>query len=183
MPSARLPVRIYDTRKTTPGWRRLEKYAVRLGGGWNHRLGLFDAVLIKDNHLAVAAAAGSNLTPAEAVRHVRQFLNSAAPNSHGPKILEVEVDTLEQLRTVLPTGPDLVLLDNMPLDQLRGRRSAQYLGADDRTGSLGRSHSFDDCRNRPDGRRANQRRRSRRTPRSASISASTGRLETLRLEA
>ena len=62
------PVRIYDTRKTTPGWRRLEKYAVRQGGGWNHRMGLFDAVLIKDNHLAVAAAAGSNLTPAEAVR-------------------------------------------------------------------------------------------------------------------
>jgi len=113
------PVRIYDTRKTTPGWRRLEKYAVRQGGGWNHRLGLFDAVLIKDNHLAVAAAAGSNLTPAEAVRHVRQFLSSAAPSSDVPKILEVEVDTLEQLSAVLPTGPDLVLLDNMTLDQLR----------------------------------------------------------------
>jgi nicotinate-nucleotide pyrophosphorylase (carboxylating) len=113
------PVRIYDTRKTTPGWRRPEKYAVRQGGGWNHRLGLFDAVLIKDNHLAVAAAAGSNLTPAEALLHVRKFLIAAASNSSVPKLLEVEVDTLEQLRAVLPTGPDIVLLDNMPLDQLR----------------------------------------------------------------
>ena len=120
------PVRIYDTRKTTPGWRRLEKYAVRQGGGWNHRMGLFDAVLIKDNHLAVAAAAGSNLTPAEAVRHVRQYLEreAAAPNNSAasftvPTILEVEVDTLEQLTAVLPTSPDIVLLDNMTLEQLR----------------------------------------------------------------
>jgi len=106
------PARIYDTRKTTPGWRRLEKYAVRRGGGWNHRMGLFDAVLIKDNHLAVAAAAGSNLTPAEAVHHVRKLLGTA-------KILEVEVDSLQQLEEVLPTRPDIVLLDNMTLDQLR----------------------------------------------------------------
>ena len=60
------PARIYDTRKTTPGWRRLEKYAVRCGGGWNHRTGLFDAVLIKDNHLAQSATAG--ITAADAVR-------------------------------------------------------------------------------------------------------------------
>jgi nicotinate-nucleotide pyrophosphorylase (carboxylating) len=109
------PVRIYDTRKTTPGWRRLEKYAVRQGGGWNHRMGLFDAVLIKDNHLAVAAAAGSNLTPAEAVRWMRQHLGNSFPATG---ILEVEVDTLEQLKEVLPTQPDIVLLDNMALDQL-----------------------------------------------------------------
>jgi nicotinate-nucleotide pyrophosphorylase (carboxylating) len=110
------PVRIYDTRKTTPGWRRLEKYAVRQGGGWNHRMGLFDAVLIKDNHLAVAAAAGSNLTPTEAVRWVRQHVGDSFPAAG---ILEVEVDTLEQLKEVLPTRPDIVLLDNMTLDHLR----------------------------------------------------------------
>jgi nicotinate-nucleotide pyrophosphorylase (carboxylating) len=113
------PVRIYDTRKTTPGWRRLEKYAVRQGGGRNHRLGLFDAVLIKDNHLAVAASAGSNLTPAEAVHHVRQYLNIAMPNASVSLILEIEVDTLEQLAEVLPTQPNLVLLDNMTLVELR----------------------------------------------------------------
>jgi nicotinate-nucleotide pyrophosphorylase (carboxylating) len=116
---AGLPVRIYDTRKTTPGWRRLEKYAVRQGGGWNHRSGLFDAVLIKDNHLAVAAAAGSNLSPAEAVRQVRRSLDTAGPTTAASKILEVEVDTLEQLSQVLPNGPDIVLLDNMTLAQLR----------------------------------------------------------------
>src|SRR5487761_420329 len=67
--------RIYDTRKTTPGWRRLEKYAVRAGGGCNHRLGLFDGVLIKDNHLALRATAdGLRYSPADAVRQVRDFL-------------------------------------------------------------------------------------------------------------
>lgn len=103
--------RIYDTRKTTPGWRRLEKYAVRQGGGWNHRRGLFDAILIKDNHLAVAAA-GSHLSPAEAVRLARKLTEDAGRGG-GTPILEVEVDTLEQLREVLTAGPDIVLLDNM----------------------------------------------------------------------
>ena len=113
--------RIYDTRKTTPGWRRLEKYAVRLGGGHNHRTGLFDAILIKDNHLALAAAAGGpQATPADAVRIARQFVQSKAEGPPGGSlIIEVEVDTLEQLEQVLPAGPDLVLLDNMPPDQLR----------------------------------------------------------------
>ncbi|HEX3997299.1 MAG TPA: carboxylating nicotinate-nucleotide diphosphorylase [Pirellulales bacterium] len=113
------PVRIYDTRKTTPGWRRLEKYAVRRGGGWNHRLGLFDAILIKDNHLAVAAAAGSNLTPAAAVRRVRERIKVAAAKPGGSMIVEIEVDTLDQLREVLSAGPDIVLLDNMPPAVLR----------------------------------------------------------------
>ncbi|HEX4413645.1 MAG TPA: nicotinate-nucleotide diphosphorylase (carboxylating), partial [Lacipirellulaceae bacterium] len=63
---------IYDTRKTTPGWRRLEKYAVRCGGGHNHRTGLFDAILIKDNHLAMAAE--KNLSPAAAVQRARKFV-------------------------------------------------------------------------------------------------------------
>lgn len=116
--------RIYDTRKTTPGWRRMEKYAVRCGGGRNHRTGLFDAVLIKDNHLAWMP-----LRPGEAVRRAREFLRSVLrdPVEAEAMIVEVEVDTLEQLDEALPAGPDLVLLDNMSLDQLRravSRRNA-----------------------------------------------------------
>jgi nicotinate-nucleotide pyrophosphorylase (carboxylating) len=113
--------RIYDTRKTTPGWRRLEKYAVRMGGGSNHRLGLFDAVLIKDNHLRLGAEAGggAHFMPAEAVRRAKVFLTSAFPERPAPMIVEVEVDTLDQLREVLGERPDIVLLDNMSLDDLR----------------------------------------------------------------
>jgi nicotinate-nucleotide pyrophosphorylase (carboxylating) len=114
--------RIYDTRKTTPGWRRLEKYAVRAGGGHNHRTGLFDAILIKDNHLALAAtsAGAAHLTPAQAVRRARELSDSTATESSAPPlIVEIEVDTLEQLADVLGAGPDIVLLDNMSLDQLR----------------------------------------------------------------
>jgi nicotinate-nucleotide pyrophosphorylase (carboxylating) len=94
------PVSLVDTRKTTPGWRVLEKYAVRLGGGRNHRGGLFDGVLIKNNHLT---AVGS-IT--EAVRRARK----AAP--HTLKI-EVEVTSLEQLEEALGIGVDVILLDNM----------------------------------------------------------------------
>lgn len=114
--------RIYDTRKTTPGWRRLEKYAVHCGGAFNHRLGLYDAVLIKDNHLAQSAEAGQ--TPAEvaaaAVRRSRQFLSElvAADGSHRDLILEIEVDSAAQLAAVLPERPDLVLLDNMTIEEL-----------------------------------------------------------------
>jgi nicotinate-nucleotide pyrophosphorylase (carboxylating) len=109
--------RVYDTRKTTPGWRRLEKYAVHCGGGQNHRSGLFDAVLIKDNHLAQRAGStiGSPADAAAAVVEARQFLESqklAMP-------IEVEVDSLEQLAAVLPVKPDIVLLDNMPPSALR----------------------------------------------------------------
>lgn len=123
--------RLYDTRKTIPGWRRLEKYAVRCGGGTNHRTGLFDAILIKDNHLALGrqhfAAHGAGegaFTPAEAVRHAKSFVadqklrRDAADNDSPPMIVEVEVDSLEQLRQVLPEGPDIVLLDNMRPPQL-----------------------------------------------------------------
>ena len=109
--------RIYDTRKTTPGWRRLEKYAVRCGGGHNHRTGLFDAVLIKDNHLALGAdirsANRAGYTPAEAVARARRFLEEQGMSGPLGPIVEVEVDTLEQLDEVLPAGPDIVLLDNM----------------------------------------------------------------------
>jgi len=101
---------VYDTRKTLPGWRLLEKYAVRQGGGHNHRAGLYDAVLIKDNHLAYwqqpAGQPGHPRNVADAVRHARD----AAPSA---QFIEVEVDTLEQLRDALAGKPDLVLLDNM----------------------------------------------------------------------
>ncbi len=111
--------RIYDTRKTTPGWRRLEKYAVRQGGGWNHRTGLFDAVLIKDNHLAAIAPDGvvRPSTPADAINRVRQFLSGPDVSLSGLPV-EVEVDSLEQLAAVLPVRPDIVLLDNMTLADL-----------------------------------------------------------------
>lgn len=102
---------VYDTRKTTPGWRRLEKFAVRCGGGHNHRTGLFDAVMIKDNHLALADREG--MTPADAVWRAREASDAST------RIVEVEVDTLEQLRGVLLAKPDVVLLDNMPCDTLR----------------------------------------------------------------
>jgi len=94
------------TRKTTPGLRALEKYAVRCGGGANHRFGLDDAVLIKDNHRALAGG----LTPAveRARRHVGHLVK-----------IEVEVDSLDQLREALALGVDVVLLDNMSLDTLR----------------------------------------------------------------
>jgi len=91
--------KVRDTRKTTPGYRQLEKYAVRMGGGTNHRMSLSDAALIKDNHIA---AAGGVSQAFSAVR-------SAYPTAP----IEIEVDTLEQLREVLPLRPDLILLDNM----------------------------------------------------------------------
>ena len=97
--------RVRDTRKTTPGLRRLEKYAVRCGGGVNHRMSLSDAALVKDNH--VAAAGGV----AEAFDRVRR----AYPDVP----VEVEVDSLEQLDDVLVAGADLVLLDNFTPDQMR----------------------------------------------------------------
>ena len=105
---------IYDTRKTTPGWRVLEKYAVRAGGGINHRQGLFDAVLIKDNHLAFGSAADPNtrFTPAQAVQQARRQVPSGT-------VVQVEVDDLVQLEQVLAVAPDIVLLDNMNPDQLR----------------------------------------------------------------
>lgn len=101
---------ILDTRKTTPGWRRFEKYAVRCGGGQNHRLGLFDMVLIKDNHLAALREAKPNAIAAAVARARRQF----------PKLkIEVEADTLEQVAQAVAAGADLILLDNMPPEQLR----------------------------------------------------------------
>lgn len=100
------PVRIFDTRKTTPGLRILEKYAVRMGGGHNHRFGLYDAVLIKDNHIAVAGGIKS------AVNSVRKQI------SHTAKI-EVEVENLSQLQEALKVQVDTIMLDNMDLETMK----------------------------------------------------------------
>lgn len=111
--------KLYDTRKTTPGFRRLEKYAVRCGGGTNHRGGLYEAVMIKDNHLACRAElADSPASPAEAVKIVRDFI-ADQPQVSRLTIVEVEVDSLEQLQAVLAADPDIVLLDNMSTEELR----------------------------------------------------------------
>ena len=112
--------KVYDTRKTTPAYRRLEKYAVRCGGGWNHRGGLYEAVLIKDNHLDFGRTnGGRRFSPAEAVIAARDFLKSTLPLTDAEAmILEIEVDSLDQLQEVLPQQPDIVLLDNMTPDQL-----------------------------------------------------------------
>lgn len=95
---------VLDTRKTTPGWRMLEKYAVRCGGGQNHRLGLHDAVLIKDNHLAWLAATGDPIGRAVAAARAQ-----VPPGT----VVEVEVDTLDQLDRALACGPDIILVDNL----------------------------------------------------------------------
>ena len=102
--------RILDTRKTTPGLRRLEKYAVVCGGGLNYRFGLFDRILIKDNHLA-------------ALRHERPSAIEAAvgrARARYPQLaVEVEAETLEQVEQALRAGADVILLDNMPAERLR----------------------------------------------------------------
>jgi nicotinate-nucleotide pyrophosphorylase (carboxylating) len=102
--------RILDTRKTTPGWRRFEKYAVLCGGGQNHRIGLYDMVLIKDNHLAALAGEKPNPVAAAVARARAKF----------PSLqVEVEADTLEQAKQAVEAGADIILLDNMPVEKLR----------------------------------------------------------------
>lgn len=101
---------ILDTRKTTPGWRRFEKYAVQCGGGRNHRIGLFDLVLIKDNHLAALREAKPNAVAAAVARAQKKF----------PKLkVEVEADTLAQVKQAVAAGADIILLDNMGNAELR----------------------------------------------------------------
>jgi nicotinate-nucleotide pyrophosphorylase (carboxylating) len=102
--------RIVDTRKTTPGLRQFERHAVRSGGGQNHRFSLSDAVMAKDNHLAVLTAGGGDVT--EALLEVRDRLSHT---TH----LEVEVDRIEQIEPVLAAGVDTIMLDNFTLEQLR----------------------------------------------------------------
>jgi len=96
--------KLLDTRKTTPGLRRLEKYATRMGGAHNHRMGLHDAILIKDNHIAVAGSVTEAVRRAKAAGHTR---------------IEVECDTLDQVREALNAGAERLLLDNMSIDMLR----------------------------------------------------------------
>ena len=104
------PARLLDTRKTTPGFRMLEKYAVGQGGGYNHRLGLFDRIMVKDNHLAAdGASSGDRIT--KLVRHARA--------SRPDLLLEVEVDRPDQLAPALAAGADVILLDNFTLADLR----------------------------------------------------------------
>ena len=111
--------RVYDTRKTTPGWRRLEKYAVRCGGGHNHRLGLYDGILIKDNHLASRAAAnGELLDPGQAVAMAKAFVASGAVKFEQPPMIEIEIDRISQLESALGAGPNIILLDNMSCELL-----------------------------------------------------------------
>ncbi len=102
--------RLLDTRKTTPGYRNLEKYAVSCGGGWNHRIGLYDRVLIKDNHLAAShATKGESLSLA--VKKTRRDNPSL--------LIEVEVDHLKQIPPILSAKADIILLDNFSLSQLK----------------------------------------------------------------
>lgn len=109
---------ILDTRKTTPGWRLLEKYAVRCGGGQNHRIGLYDAILIKDNHIAAIREAEVHGSEAEFWKVFASRLAKIRADYPGV-ILEVEVDSLGQFDRLLPMTPDIILLDNMSNDDLK----------------------------------------------------------------
>ena len=113
---------VLDTRKTTPGWRRLEKYAVACGGGKNHRMGLYDAIMIKDNHLAFyrTLVEDNEDTIPTSIGIARKWINdnqSRLPNGK-ETILQLEVDTLEQLETALTTDCNIILLDNMGCEKL-----------------------------------------------------------------
>lgn len=103
---------IFDTRKTTPGLRLLQKLAVLRGGGRNHRIGLFDQVLIKENHIALMAPGSDGSSPASAVRRCREELGAATT-------IECEIERLEDLAPVIQAGADIILCDNMPPDTLR----------------------------------------------------------------
>ncbi|WP_340394793.1 carboxylating nicotinate-nucleotide diphosphorylase [Paenibacillus sp. FSL E2-0177] len=101
-----LPTRLVDTRKTTPGHRMLEKYAVRIGGGFNHRFGLYDAVMIKDNHIKGAGG-------------IRQAVGRARKNIPHTMSIEVETENLEQVEEALAAGADIIMLDNMSNDMMK----------------------------------------------------------------
>ncbi|MBI9075739.1 MAG: carboxylating nicotinate-nucleotide diphosphorylase [Desulfatibacillum sp.] len=101
-----LDVKLADTRKTTPGWRLLEKYAVRVGGAANHRMGLFDGILIKDNHIVAAGG-------------ITRAVILARQGTHHLLRIEVEVATMEELREALDAKADVIMLDNMDAEQIR----------------------------------------------------------------
>lgn len=128
---AGLPVQVLDTRKTLPGWRLLAKYAVRQGGGTNHRLGLFDGFLIKDNHLAGLPFPDPARQIEEAVRRARASQAELERQGVIGLTVEIEVDRLDQLEAALVCKPDIILLDNMTPDTMRKavrRRDAVALG-------------------------------------------------------
>ena len=110
-------IKIVDTRKTTPGWRYLEKYAVRVGGGTNHREGLFDQVLIKDNHLSILCS----LQPGKKHDLGRQIIESVQKARREiPKdmLIEIEIDYVENVKDALESGADIIMFDNMDCDQI-----------------------------------------------------------------
>jgi nicotinate-nucleotide pyrophosphorylase (carboxylating) len=106
-------IQILDTRKTMPGLRVFDRQAVRAGGGTNHRFGLFDAILIKDNHVQSAGGVG------KAVEKAKQYLQTSEGQALGNKQIEVEVTTLAELAEALETKADRVMLDNMPPEMVR----------------------------------------------------------------
>ena len=120
---AGLPCQVLDTRKTLPGWRLLDKYAVRMGGGHNHRLGLYDGVLIKDNHLEALGRAEGGAEGGHGEKGIRAAVAAARaacpPLESSGVPLEIEVDDLVELDEALRCRPDIVLLDNMGPDLLR----------------------------------------------------------------
>ena len=105
-----LPTQMIDTRKTLPGWRLLDKYAVRMGGGHNHRMSTGDGILIKDNHIAAMATRGESMT---------ELIQRAKRDAAHTIRIEVECDTLEQVREAVEAGADIILFDNMTPDQMR----------------------------------------------------------------
>ena len=105
-----LPTQMIDTRKTVPGWRLLDKYAVRMGGGHNHRMSTADGILIKDNHIAAMATRGESMTA---------LIQRAKRDAAHTIRIEVECDTLEQVREAVEAGADIILFDNMTPEQMR----------------------------------------------------------------
>ena len=99
-------MRLTDTRKTTPGWRRLEKYAVKIGGADNHRFGLYDGVLIKDNNIVACGG-------------IREAVDRIRNEQAHPLQIEVEVSDMNQVREALESGVDIIMLDNMKLNDIR----------------------------------------------------------------
>ena len=106
------PAEILDTRKTTPGWRYLAKYAVRAGGGANHRTGLYDMVLLKDNHLQMAAKRWPDGDP------IKRAIAAAREHAAKGMLIEVETENIEQVRAAIEAGADIIMFDNMSLDEM-----------------------------------------------------------------
>ena len=138
---AGLPCKVLDTRKTLPGLRNAQKYAVRCGGGVNHRFGLYDGILVKENHIIAAGSIGAAVDGGAGVERRR--------------LVEVEVETLDELREALDAGADMALLDEFTLDDLRDGGGAQPRAPQrpDQARGVGRHHARDDPCGRRDWRR------------------------------